>query len=68
MLLDNLEHLAEMVTDHETLQRPRLDELDDYYEGGNVTILKKNRRKEEHLADNRAIHNFAEYVSQFIEG
>lgn len=49
-------------------QRPRLDILDDYYEGENVTILKNERRKEEHLADHRATHNFAEYVSQFIQG
>lgn len=30
--------------------------------------MKENRRKEEHQADHRATHNFAKYVSQFIQG
>src|SRR5699024_9845531 len=66
-LLDNLNDLQEMVEEHRTVQRPRLEELRDYYKGNNRAILKDKRRKEEHLADHRATHNFAKYVSQFIQ-
>ncbi|WP_200411302.1 phage portal protein [Virgibacillus salexigens] len=67
-LLENLDDLSKMIQHHEQYQRKRLDELDSYYLGNNTTILKKKRRKEEHLADHRATHNFAKYVSQFIQG
>lgn len=67
-LLDNLEDLAEMLQHHEESQRPRLDILDDYYEGQNTSIARGRRRKETHLADHRPTHAFAEYVSQFIQG
>ncbi|WP_424236340.1 phage portal protein [Bhargavaea ginsengi] len=67
-LLDNLEDLAEMLQHHEESQRPRLDILDDYYEGQNTSIAQGRRRKETHLADHRPTHAFAEYVSQFIQG
>lgn len=67
-LLDNLQDLSRMIKHHHEHQRPRLDILDDYYEGGNSTILQKQRRIERHLADHRSPHNFAEYVSQFIQG
>lgn len=67
-LLGNLDVVTSMIQHHATHQRPRLSILDDYYEGKNTTILHNKRRKEEHLADHRAIHNFAEYVSQFIQG
>lgn len=67
-LLENLDDLSELIKHHKEHQRPRLDILDDYYEGDNAGILQKNRRIEEHLSDHRASHNFAEYVSQFIQG
>lgn len=67
-LLKNTGDLSGMIEHHIKQQRPRLDVLDDYYEGNNVEILRQKRRKEEHLADHRATHNFAEYVSQFIQG
>lgn len=67
-LLDNLDDLNEMVTNHEKHQASRLKELESYYLGDNATVLKKKRRREEHLADHRATHNFAKYVSQFIQG
>lgn len=67
-LLENPEQLSDMIQHHKEKQVPRLDALDDYYEGGNVGILQENRRIEKHLADHRASHNFAEYVSQFIQG
>lgn len=68
LLISNTDNLLNIIKHHMEHQRPRLDVLDDYYEGENVTILKNRRRKEEHLADHRATHNFAEYVSQFIQG
>src|SRR5699024_10078143 len=36
--------------------------------GKNTTILRNKRRREEHLADHRATHGFAEYVSGFVQG
>ncbi|WP_040985517.1 phage portal protein [Oceanobacillus jeddahense] len=67
-ILDNLPDLSKMIQHHQENQAPRLRELEKYYKGENTTILRENRRREEHLADNRAIHNFAKYVSQFIQG
>lgn len=67
-LLANLDDLAKIVDHHRTVQVPRLDELDDYYLGNNRSILEGKRRKEEHMADHRATHNHARYVSQFIVG
>lgn len=67
-LLKSLSDLEKMLAHHKQHQRPRLDMLDDYYEGRNTNILNGKRRREEHLADNRATHNFAAYVSQFIQG
>lgn len=67
-LLKKLSDLEKMLAHHKQHQRPRLDMLDDYYEGRNTNILNGKRRREEHLADNRATHNFAAYVSQFIQG
>jgi len=70
-LINNTDDLEEMITHHQTYQKPRLKELRDYYKGDNVSILDADtgkRRLEEHLADNRATHNFAKYVSQFIQG
>ena len=37
-LLDNLEEVSSMIKHHTEHQRPRLDELDDYYEGNNTAI------------------------------
>lgn len=67
-LFNNLDDLNEMITHHEGYQSNRLKELESYYLGDNTTVLKKKRRREEHLADHRATHNFAKYVSQFIQG
>lgn len=65
---EDLETIMEFVIHHMNHQAPRLKELNRYYEGLNTTILRKARRKEEHLADHRAVHNFAEYISTFIQG
>ncbi|HAM79591.1 phage portal protein [Ornithinibacillus bavariensis] len=67
-LIKNTDDLAEIINHHMSNQRPRLKELREYYEGDNTTILEESRRKEEHLADHRATHAFAEYVSSFIQG
>lgn len=67
-LIADKEALSDMIVHHTLYQVPRLKVLQEYYTGDNVTILEQKRRKEEHLADHRAIHNFAEYVSQFIQG
>src|SRR5699024_3637711 len=67
-LVKNTAHLSDMISHHQQHQRPRLKTLLEYYEAENTNILRGKRRREEHLADNRAIHNFAEYVSGFIQG
>lgn len=67
-LINNPDDLAKMIQHHREHQRPRLKVLQDYYKGNNATILQQKRRKEEYLADHRATHNFAKYVSQFIQG
>lgn len=67
-LISNPEAISEMIEAHQEHQIPRLKVLRDYYKGNNVAVLEKDRRREDHLADNRATHNFAKYVSQFIQG
>lgn len=67
-LVETSDDLAKMIQHHQDKQRPRLKELRDYYEGQNTRILRGKRRLEDHLADNRAVHNYAEYVSGFIQG
>lgn len=67
-LINNLDDLSKMIQHHKEHQQPRLKVLQDYYEGDNTTVLRANRRREEHLADHRATHAFAEYVSGFIQG
>ena len=41
--------------------------LDDYYQGLNFNIM-RNKRRRKHLADNRAAHDFASYITDFING
>ncbi|HLT85866.1 MAG TPA: phage portal protein [Georgenia sp.] len=67
-LIEQLDNLSEMIKHHKEHQRPRLKTLRNYYEADNETILRNNRRREEHLADHRAIHAFGEYVSNFMQG
>ena len=67
-LIKNTDDLGKMIQHHREHQRPRLKTLQDYYVGKNTTILRNKRRREEHLADHRATHGFAEYVSGFIQG
>nr|WP_281351719.1 phage portal protein [Alkalicoccus luteus] len=64
-----LKKLNQLVKHHRDFQRPRLVELEDYYKGDNREILKRSsRRKNPEDADHRATHNFARYVSTFIQG
>ncbi|MEK4968602.1 phage portal protein [Cytobacillus sp. FSL R7-0696] len=67
-LLSDADQIAEMVQHHMSYQKPRLLTLRNYFKGNNTTILNGKRRREEHVADNRATHNFAKYVSQFVQG
>ncbi|GIO18144.1 phage portal protein [Oceanobacillus oncorhynchi subsp. incaldanensis] len=69
-LFKNIRVLQEFIQHHMSYQRPRLDELDDYYLGDNTMILNDRERHqaEDHKADYRATHNYAKYVSQFTVG
>ncbi|MGF2904905.1 phage portal protein, partial [Staphylococcus aureus] len=49
-------------------QRPRLKVLSDYYEGKTKNLVELTRRKEEYMADNRVAHDYASYISDFING
>ncbi|MCE5058181.1 phage portal protein [Mammaliicoccus sciuri] len=60
--------LREMVNKHKANQVPRLEVLENYYLGNNTDILTGERRKDDDKADHRAVHSYAEYVSQFIVG
>ena len=68
--VEDIDHdlIVDLINHHKNEQRTRLETLERYYKGENVEILDKVRRKEEHLADNRAVHNFAKYVTNFIVG
>lgn len=59
--------LMAFIRRHSDEQRPRLDELDDYYEVKNPTIFKRKDR-EDHLSDVRLAHGYARYISSFIQG
>ena len=70
-LIGDTDKLVELIQHHQNHQRPRLKTLREYYKGNNESILQApegQRRKEKKMADNRATHNFAKYVSQFIQG
>lgn len=68
-LLDNIDDISDFITHHLEAQRPRLQMLDDYYQGLNYNVMRNNnRRREKHLADNRVAHDFASYIADFING
>ncbi|MCG1550666.1 phage portal protein [Staphylococcus epidermidis] len=68
-LLDNIDDISDFITHHIEAQRPRLQMLDDYYQGLNYNVMRNNnRRREKHLADNRVAHDFASYIADFING
>lgn len=59
--------LTEFVNHHINKQRPRLEELRDYYKSQNRTIAQRKPR-EPHLSDKRLAHAYARYISAFIQG
>lgn len=67
-LLDNRNDISDFIRHHLEAQVPRLQMLDDYYQGLNFNIMRNKRRREKYLADNRAAHDFASYITDFING
>ena len=67
-LLQDKEQISDFIRHHIDAQQPRLKMLNNYYEGLNFNILRSQRRREKHLADNRAAHDFASYITDFING
>lgn len=66
---ENYKLLEELLTHHQTIQVPRLQELYDYAEGNNHEVLKHEyRRNETDMADNRAVHNYGRKISVFRQG
>ena len=66
--LDKLtpERIMKFISHHFNQQRPRLQTLNNYYQGFNTSILSdEDRRHEENKADYRASHSFAKYISDF---
>lgn len=68
LLIGDKQTVVDMIHHHSGVQNKRLKELLSYYKGENITILNNKRRREDHLADHRATHNYAKYVSQFMQG
>ncbi|API89040.1 phage portal protein [Marinilactibacillus sp. 15R] len=65
----NYELLEKFIQHHQEKQAPRIQELIDYAEGANHTILEgEQRRKEEDMSDVRAVHNFGKVISNFKRG
>ena len=65
---DNYSLLRDYIAHHEGVQRPRIQELYDYSEGNNHEINKVGRRREEDMADARAVHNFGKVITSFKQG
>lgn len=68
LFADNYKLLKTILNHHEKVQRPRIQELLDYAEGNNHTVSKFGRRREEDMADARAIHNFGKAIATFKQG
>lgn len=60
--------LREYIEHHINIQQPRIQELYDYAEGNNHNINVLKRRREEDMADSRAIHNFGKAIASFKQG
>ncbi|MBF0775970.1 phage portal protein [Streptococcus azizii] len=65
---DHYSLLRGYIEHHETIQRPRIQELYDYAEGNNHEVSKVGRRREEDMADSRAVHNFGKAIASFKQG
>ena len=58
--------VMKFIRHHHDYQYPRLQMLDDYYQGVNTGILGTgNRRVDEGKADHRAVHSFGKYIADF---
>ncbi|MDS1161628.1 phage portal protein [Streptococcus suis] len=68
LLADNYKLLKTILEHHQNIQRPRIQELLDYAEGNNHEVSKSGRRREEDMADVRAIHNFGKAIATFKQG
>lgn len=64
----NGETLLKFIRHHHSRQKPRLQILQNYYEGKTVNRTMRQRRIEEDRADHRISHPFAEYISDFTNG
>ena len=68
LFAEDFKLLKQYINHHQTVQRPRIQELLDYAEGNNHTILESERRKDQDMADTRAVHNFGENIATFKQG
>lgn len=68
LFADDYKLLCEYIKHHITVQQPRIQELYDYAEGNNHDISVLKRRREEDMADSRAIHNFGKAIATFKQG
>ncbi|UXU53202.1 phage portal protein [Staphylococcus arlettae] len=67
-LIHDSDRISDFLRHHLEAQRPRLDMLNDYYEGLNFNLMRSKRRREKHMADNRVSHDYAAYITDFING
>ncbi|UTH14760.1 phage portal protein [Macrococcus equipercicus] len=68
-LLNDLDTLGKFTEHHISYQAPRLRILSDYYQGKTFNVKKRStRRADKQMADNRAAHDYAAYVADFING
>lgn len=67
-LLDSPNKIYEMIQHFKNYQLPRLKILEYYRDGQNTQILSTERRKEEGVADTRAVHPFGDYITTFMQG
>lgn len=67
-LMQDLQSVSNYIKHHVKNQRPRLKILSDYYEGKTKNIVETTRRKERDMADNRVGHDYASYISDFVNG
>ena len=65
LLANENQPLLDIIKDFINNQVPRLETLENYYEGQNETIVNTSRRQNTNKADNRAAHPFAEYIADF---
>ena len=65
LFADDSKLLVNILQDHYTNQRQRLNYLKSYYDNQNWDIYHGSRRLNDNKADNRASHPFASYIADF---